>query len=486
MILSLNPDYYLKWDVKRIILYSKTQCHHNSSNEWISFIHPLHAFIIGVLSMEHDTEKAIATIQKHITIENQFIENFIFNLTENPDPHHITSTKGYAAFPKNLLLKGNLLHMQHNIQEIIQKCLVMNDIDLKTPRLFHSPIKITWMLNNKCAVHCNYCYADTLHKCHEISFEKFQEVIEECRKENMQGCEIIGGDFFVKRNWNKFLTCLIRNGFSPSFISTKKNLTKEELELLIKINYSGILQFSLDSFSQHEIESILHCSSEYLDKVKNMFLYLSILKGLPFKVRISTVLTQANANIKTIQDMYSFFSSLKLITEWEIRFAMPSFEQSNNFLCTNTQIDEITEYIHNLKINSFIPISFVEYNQTNPHTQCFLAESGNHDYRCSANMRHCFILPDGKITLCERLYWNPNFIIGDLNTMTLPEIWNSSKAMQLAFDMEQYISKQSICFTCKGKELCFSKHKRCWVNVVNKWGTNNITYPDPLCIKSNN
>lgn len=32
---------------------------------------------------------------------------------------------------------------------------------------------------------------------------------------------------------------------------------------------------------------------------------------------------------------------------------------------------------------------------------------------CSALNSHLFILPDGKVTICEQLYWNPRFIIGD-------------------------------------------------------------------------
>lgn len=484
MTLSLNPDYYLKWDIKRFVLYTKGQCVHNGHNNWISFIHPLHLFIIGTLSLEHDINNTIAAIQKRLPINSLFIEKFISNLIENQEVCHIKSTNGDASFPENLILKRNIPHPQKSISDLIQKSLIMNEVDLKTIRLYHSPLKITWMINNKCAVHCIYCYADTSHKCHELPFDKFKGTIETCQKEDMQICEIIGGDFFFKKDWEKYLKCLIENGFTPPFLSTKKILTDNELQSLTDIGYSGVFQFSLDTLSQQEIKSIINCPSQYIERVKNMFFHLSQKGTLPFKVRISTVLIQSNASIKTIQNIYAFFSTLHLLDEWEIRFAMPSFNQVKDFLCTKEQINEITEYIHSLRQISCIPISFIEYSKTNIQTQCLLADTDKYNYRCSANMRHCFILPDGQVTICERLYWNPNFIIGDLNTMTLSEIWNSPKAKKLAFDMERHISNQSPCFECDRKEICFTRQMRCWVNVVNKWGANRITYPDPICIKS--
>ena len=42
-----------------------------------------------------------------------------------------------------------------------------------------------------------------------------------------------------------------------------------------------------------------------------------------------------------------------------------------------------------------------------------------------------FVLPDGKVSACEQLYWHPQFIIGDLKQQYIEEIWNSPKACEL-------------------------------------------------------
>ena len=47
-----------------------------------------------------------------------------------------------------------------------------------------------------------------------------------------------------------------------------------------------------------------------------------------------------------------------------------------------------------------------------------------------------FVLPDGKVSACEQLYWHPQFILGDLKEQTLAEIWQSPRAKAL-FEMGQ-------------------------------------------------
>ena len=65
---------------------------------------------------------------------------------------------------------------------------------------------------------------------------------------------------------------------------------------------------------------------------------------------------------------------------------------------------------------------------------------------------------------------------------TLVNIWKSPKAIFL-YELEKYIDKKSPCFSCAGRKECYGKNKRCLVNVTLKYG-DNITLPDPSCIKS--
>jgi hypothetical protein len=54
--------------------------------------------------------------------------------------------------------------------------------------------------------------------------------------------------------------------------------------------------------------------------------------------------------------------------------------------------------------------------------RCNESKGGSQNFKgaeCSANSSHIFILPDGKVTIGEQLYWKPHFIIGDLSRQTI-------------------------------------------------------------------
>ena len=483
MQVSLNPNYHFKWDTKRVILFSKSTPLNRGYKDWCSFLHPLHVVILGVLSYEHDIDNAIVSIQKYVNVKREAIEHFISLLTENAECAHLPLSIGTITFPPYLLLLGNISHSQTDISSIIERSLSIKEVDLNEPRLYHTPLKVTWMFNNQCLVHCKYCYADTIHKHKEFSFDRFKELMQECSRNHIAECEVIGGDFFIKRNWDKYLQCMQENNFIPPYLSTKKTLNQEEIKTLIQLKYTGVLQFSLDSLIQEDLKEIIHCSNRYIIHVKNMFQYLSEQSYLPFRVRVNTVLIQKNTNKKTLDELYIFLSQLNIIDEWEIRFAMPSFSKNDSFLCTQEQITWATCYITELERNSPFKLSFIADGITQNKPMCDLSKEKKYIYRCTANLRHCFVLPDGKVTICERLYWNPSFIIGDLNTMSLHEVWNSEKAHKLYYGIIDEISPFSLCNQCVGKNECFQKKKRCWVDIANKWGSN-ITYPDPICINS--
>ena len=89
-----------------------------------------------------------------------------------------------------------------------------------------------------------------------------------------------------------------------------------------------------------------------------------------------------------------------------------------------------------------------------PNDQCFKGGS------CGILENRLFVLPDGKVTLCEQLYWHPQFILGDLKEQTLAEIWQSPRAKAL-FEMGQtQFRENSACTKCHIFEFCIPKLRK--------------------------
>jgi len=61
------------------------------------------------------------------------------------------------------------------------------------------------------------------------------------------------------------------------------------------------------------------------------------------------------------------------------------------------------------------------------------------------------------------------------------EVWNSSKAMGLFNLSKEMVQDKSKCKICKEFENCHKVPGVCWKLVVEAYGNENWTYPDPRC-----
>ena len=102
---------------------------------------------------------------------------------------------------------------------------------------------------------------------------------------------------------------------------------------------------------------------------------------------------------------------------------------------------------------------------------------------CSGPFSSLFILPNGKVTMCEELYWYPKFIVGNILEQPLNDIWNSEAALNLYYLKQSKISDDSPCKTCKDYEACRIPKQVCYRDIVRKHVTKHWDYPDVNCPK---
>ena len=103
---------------------------------------------------------------------------------------------------------------------------------------------------------------------------------------------------------------------------------------------------------------------------------------------------------------------------------------------------------------------------------------------CSGNFSHMYILPTGDVTICEELYWNPHFLIGDVKKQSLLEIWTSEKALSV-YNLKQCdIPKDSACADCEFFSDCRDVRQMCYRDTVKAYGEDKWYYPDVSCPKA--
>lgn len=483
-IIILNPEYKMKNDVTRIILYSKAKVSPRTTPKWKSFIHPIQAMILNFFTVERNFNESIELLKYFLGKTEKEVLAIITPYIEN-DRIIFTQYKGIQIeFPRNVLLHKE--HLSSDLTTIPMRIedLKCQTIDLTTLRINVVPHTITLMLTNRCITHCKYCYANTNYKVEkELPIIKYEELILNASKKGVANINVIGGEVFLKYNWHILLKLLIDNGYEPEFISTKIPITVNIANKLKETGYNNVIQLSIDSFNYKTLHELLGINKNYIENLKEG---IEILEKFGFTIQINTVMTTLNMKEEQIKEMAEFFNSFHNIEHWEFRTPIDSlYTDKSAYQKLKPSKEDIEDSIIFIK----------KEIEPNYHTKIIINSKSLKDYTyyendaetsfqanvCSALWDHMFILPDGKVTICEQLYWIPQFIIGDINHNSIEEIWNSPKALQLANLCQSAIQENSKCKACTLFDKCFTKHKRCWANIIKAYGLENWDYPDPRC-----
>ncbi len=479
-IYILNPHYHLRNDTRRILLFSKIRTDERSSNNWYGFIHPLQALMLSFFTYKRSLEDNVQLLSEYFHCKKDEMEHFVMPFIENED---LLSTRWHGqeiVFPKNVLVKAS---GKDNYLNLRPTDFVCKDLDFQSRRLYDAPLSMTLMLTNRCVTNCCYCYADTQSRFDtNLSTKRIFELIEEAGKLPMKCVNLIGGEVFLHPDWAEILKKTVDCHVESEYISTKMPLTQEIIETLQWTGYKGIVQVSLDALDANVIGSLLKVQSNYVEQIEQGLLLLDK-SGL--KYQVATVLTTYNADMGILTELYEFLVKLKNIKVWNLIPVHDSlYPKVNDFQLLKPKrelLDEIFNQLDGMSRSSNFEIAFDKgyinkvYNSDKGGSKNF------NGTKCPASNTHFFILPDGKVTICEQLYKHPFFIIGDVSKDGLSAVWNSERSLYLAKDIKNDIRPLSRCFQCKLGSECFEYNNRCWADIMKAYGEYNLDYPDPRC-----
>lgn len=450
-----------------------------SSKEWLSKIHPVYAMIFSFLSLPHTLCEAQKEVSSFLGITPKEAGDVLRLFLDSKEPFK-TQYKGFVStFPPKLLITTGEEKAVRRVYTPGQ--FAYTDIDIKRERCFVSPVGLVYIVNNTCATNCIYCYADKRNKSSVLSLEEVEKICAEAKSLNIGSIFVSGGEVFMYSKWYELLKLLSKYGYKPNLISTKVPINEKDI---LKFKEFGIkLQVSLDAFDAATLTDMLGVNSNYFSKIKETIL---LLEKHRIEFQVATIITNKNSSIHNLEALKSFLEPLTYLKRWEIRVAFKSLYSKQDFetiKASNEQVNEISDWVTEIRPKTSLNILWVP----GVNKKYFSDKGGSRFFngsRCSANFSHLVILPDGKVTICEQLYWNPRFIIGDVKEQTIKEIWNSSKALQLADIPQGSVRKASACATCSLYDQCKSFPNKCYADVLKAYGDENWDYPDPRCEKA--
>lgn len=482
MKIAFNPKYALKVDNGRTLLIpaDQTRSDDNIDNSFDGLIHPIHAMILS-FAYGFELDEIIANASTYLGIPNTNVRSFLEPLINNQEPIAVIYDNVRIVFPINTVISTN----NYNGKRYNPDDFGYEKLDLKLKR-FATPSKVTLMVTNKCITNCFYCYADRRHKIDcKISLERIYEIIDESIRLNIITFDVVGGEFFLYKHWREVLKRLYEKGYTP-FVSTKIPLNEVDIEFLNKINILD-LQISLDTLVPEHLKEILNVNDDYIGKMKNT---LTLLNKYNIKTYIHTIINSKNDNLEDMKSIYDFIKNFKNIGYWRMDLAGTSaylkdttFEEIK---CNDDKIENLKGFFSHISENSIFPIKYnaVERPVNKEITVEEKATKFNQRAGCAGNYSSLFILPDGNVTICEELYWHPQFILGNVTKQSIEEIWNSEKATNLFFLSQKDIPTESACSHCNTYEVCRSVKQICYRDVVKIYANNKWYYPDVTCPKA--
>lgn len=483
-IIVFNHYYRLKHDLRRTYIYSLRKTKYSQSKvsidtSWLTKIHPIYAMLFALASEPIPLREYITHIANFLEISYKDAESLILPFLDRNEPFYSEYDNVVSQFPRNILIDADNL-----LDDIIQYSPLefqFDALDFETERALYSPLSAVIMPNNTCTTDCAYCYADRSVHPQQMDFKYMKNIIEECKRLRMMFISITGGDIFLYKHWKELFDTMVLNGFNIGLVSTKTPLNPKDIELLKK--YELDLQFSLDSINPTVCKKLVGMNPKYLGMVRQTF---EAFDQFDFPFKVTTVLTNINGEISYLSELYNFLQQFNSIKEWEIRLAIRSLYSKKDFDELNIskeKMNELNDWILKIQESSKIKISW-DISDVNRY---FKSTTGSKDFagaRCSANYSNIMILVDGKVTICEQLYWNPYYIIGDITQQSIVDVWNSKRALELAFPKREDFRDISPCKACEIFEKCYAFPNRCIVDVLKGYGLENRDFPDPRCHKA--
>ena len=479
----INPAYKFRSDIKRIVLTNNNSLYVNNydriNDEYtLSFstiVHPLVAYLFSFFDGSKTLKDTIKSLSEALEVaEDKVLETFKMYVYNDEKIFYRMSDKHIAPIPKNFIIKKGNLEKRNLLENIDIEKMLDGDIDLTTMR-YYIPNEMVLMVTNKCFTDCVYCYANTKPTVDkQLSFERIEELVKEAYSLGCRDFGLAGGDLFTYKNWDKLLELLHKHEYNP-YISTKIPIGEKEIKRLKELNVEKV-QISLDSINSTILSETLKVPLNYLEKMKHTF---DLLKEYGIQLIVKSVVTRYNDTVENFQELIEFLLQYDNLYSLSIAPGETSLYKPFIYKSNKENIRAIDKFIKELNHSKvsmqsyMIPLDDLSFEE----------KMKRHKGRstCSGNVVYFYILPDGKVTICEQIYWHHFFILGDLSKQSIMEVWNGEKALSIWNIKQSDIKKESPCSTCSDFDKCRRGQGSCWRMAIQAYGYDNYDFPYPQC-----
>lgn len=467
----LNEAYTIKPDVNRVILTTVS----GDYEYFQSFIHPVHALLLSKFNGTTILRDCLKVIANDFSISEDDAAETVAPFLDNEKSFALEYGNQIFTFPSKTLVESSTGNLRDVLRE--DALYISGPFDFKTKRL-NIPNNVLLVISTKCFTDCIYCYADRQTKYEPLATKRILEIIEDAKNIGMLSFDISGGEFFLHKDCLPITERLIQCGFDP-LISTKVPVDDRLIDAVVEKGLKRV-QFSLDTLDSDIARNTLRVRNDYPKRIKQA---IRRFDDLGVELTIKSTFTKYTMAEQNIDEIVEFVDTLKNAKEYSLSIAesvlYQPLEAFQDMRVSSEQMAATDRHVEKLSQTSKVKIS------KNDRITCQSDINNYGEFKnrslCSANVDGFIILPDGKVTICEELYWNPKFVVGDLLANNILEVWNSDKAKNLWNIQRSRMSEDNQCGKCQDFDNCRYGLGVCWKMIIMAYGDENHLYPDPRC-----
>lgn len=326
----------------------------------------------------------------------------------------------------------------------------------RTKNRLSVPLSLLGFFTNRCQTDCIYCYAER-RQMPEMPYRRWLKILDEMVELNIKMFNFGGGDVLSYRRGVDFVLELCERRIL-FLLSTKSLISLEDAHKLAEVDIQkpvdGVrrpIQISIDAADSSILGSLTGRKS-YLDRIS---LTIDNLLHAGIAPRVKSVLL--SVNFDQPKDIVDLFYK-KGVRNFSFTFYSRSFFRHKDDYFIGTENARIaSDAIESLKVkypDAAIDNGIADYHPTiSPPTPTEKTDRWKHRVGCSGGRTTMSIAANGQVVLCEQIPQCEPFVVGDLSTQSIMQVWNSPEMEHFVFPSKQEFSG-TVCADCEDFVAC--------------------------------
>lgn len=337
------------------------------------------------------------------------------------------------------------------------------------------PLSMVILPTYACRADCVYCYAQRPHlnRNELLSVERWLELLTEAGELGIDLLTFSGGDPMLYPHIESLIAKAA--AYRMAFILPTKSLVSPQKARAIAANLGpyGQVQISIDSF-RPEVAAKMTRVPDYAATARTSIRNL-VNEGVP--VRTNTVVTPLN--LEGIEKFVNELHDLGVHRAHFTNYYRTHYRHNDALFLSAPQMENLNAVIRRLS---------VELNW--PRLKC---NAGSRDFSlpdpgkaaawktrtsCSGGFSSMCVLPNGDVVLCEQVPDMAPFVVGNLRTQSISEVWNGKALKDFIVPARQKFAGTA-CENCTLFDECHRLYGRCFRDAYFNYGK--VYAPPPAC-----